>query len=502
MAINTSHGPAPLPLQEALMEAAEEAYFSSNPNQGILGFMGVGSGKTLGLVAAAATLKAKRPVLIIPPRMKKATLETYTAFDVPAHLRPTIITYSDLSLKPGLLESLTPDVILLDEAHSLKNFSAARTRRFFRFLKEYRRSGKQLRLVAVSGTLSARSLGDYAHIADASLLSSTPFPFMKVDRDLLFSALSPDNRTGLIPAGLLGLLRGARTLQQGLDTWVSILKENPYLILDTSLEAALPALHIERLTTKTLPLSAEQIKLLEQLKTTWTSPEGIEISNAAHISAIARNISTGFYYSHPDYNADDKNTISEYARFVRLETFKSSGKTDTEKQIRERALRGVYGASVLTLTRRATSIKEGRKDPLWVNKQVLHLALETSKTTGTLIWVLSDALEDALLKAGLEPLPDGEPDPSKSYLCSIRRHGIGRNLQGFHRNLVLESPVSSSAWEQLIGRTHRTGQTHEVFFQVLSRTGPESDTLKKAKALSKYIAASTGKQQKLGKSRR
>lgn len=47
-------------------------------------------------------------------------------------------------------------------------------------------------------------------------------------------------------------------------------------------------------------------------------------------------------------------------------------------------------------------------------------------------------------------------------MCSIKAHGRGKNLQEWHRSMVLHPLGTARRWEQLISREHRLGQAHPV----------------------------------------
>jgi hypothetical protein len=150
------------------------------------------------------------------------------------------------------------------------------------------------------------------------------------------------------------------------------------------------------------------------------------------------------------------------------------------------------------LARRVGELEADPPVPVWIDKTIVKYAQDWAQSRAGLVWFSSQALEEALLDAGFAPLPpDSKIDPAVCYIASIRRDGVGRNLQAFHANLVLETPVSGSIWEQLIGRTHRQGQKHPVTFDVVIRPGPEAKAFQKAKGLAIYLESVTGKPQRL-----
>ncbi len=87
---------------------------------------------------------------------------------------------------------------------------------------------------------------------------------------------------------------------------------------------------------------------------------------------------------------------------------------------------------------------------------------------------------------------------ARSIVASIRSHGTGKNLQPFCRNLVANPPSDGATWEQLIGRTHRTGQiADEINVEVYRHVSAMKDALDRAKQLAGHIQGTFGGKQKL-----
>ena len=84
-----------------------------------------------------------------------------------------IMPYSQLSTRDAedLLNNIRPDLVILDEAHNVKNPRAARTRRLMRYLDQ-----RQPQLVALSGTITSKSIGDYHHLISHALGENSPLP--------------------------------------------------------------------------------------------------------------------------------------------------------------------------------------------------------------------------------------------------------------------------------------------------------------------------------------
>src|SRR5690606_30631876 len=92
---------------------------------------------------------------------------------------------------------------------------------------------------------------------------------------------------------------------------------------------------------------------------------------------------------------------------------------------------------------------------------------------GGILWchhqAVMDRLSKALVEAGLNVLVKGggatwaHNDGSEGFFCvaSISAHYQGKNLQHHTNQLIVQFPRSATVAEQLLGRTHRTGQKAE-----------------------------------------
>ncbi len=91
----------------------------------------------------------------------------------------------------------------------------------------------------------------------------------------------------------------------------------------------------------------------------------------------------------------------------------------------------------------------------------------------------------------------------RSIVASIKSHGTGKNLQPFSRNLVANLPSDGATWEQLVGRTHRTGQmADEITVEIYRHMPVVRDAFSKALTLASHIKGTFGGSQKLLKATR
>lgn len=95
-----------------------------------------------------------------------------------------IMTYSTISTATGfeVLKAINATCYILDEAHKVARPTSARTKRVFAVIREaedqLRKEGKtaHVEMAALSGTITKKSIADYAHLARQCLLANSPLP--------------------------------------------------------------------------------------------------------------------------------------------------------------------------------------------------------------------------------------------------------------------------------------------------------------------------------------
>ncbi len=201
---------------------------------GLLGPQGVGHGKTLvTLLCAAIGLRKRghrRAVIFVPPevydQLSKRDLpwaRRHVALDGiafwlvqgdrAARMRAAsqpgagvfIYSYSSLSTATGYdeLAAICPTLFILDEAHSVARPTAARTKRFMSIMNQIEKGlndGKlgvdvqtrRIEMLALSGTITKKSVKDYAHLAKRCLHAGSPLPIKEQAVDTFANAIDAD----------------------------------------------------------------------------------------------------------------------------------------------------------------------------------------------------------------------------------------------------------------------------------------------------------------------
>jgi hypothetical protein len=452
--------------------------------------LGVGWGKTLISFLAPTLLEAQRPLLLVPAQLRDQTL--CQAFpELRKHwavtVEPRVVSYSELSLakNAGLLEEYNPDLIIADEAHCLKRAEAARTRRFRAFMQR-----AKPRFIAMSGTVTKASILDYAHLLRWALGEGAPLPSGWRELQSWAGAIDAE---GDGPEGILaGWCKEGEHCRGG---YRRRLTETPGVVAteETGYEGSL-------VLQAALPEVPFEVKrALKDLEAAWCTPGGEEIEDAVAMARHMKELSQGCYYIwEPAPPKEWLSARAEWHRFVRDALNRRFKGIDSPLQVAQAVDSGrLEGVEVLNRWRAVKPAYEPTTVPVWQSRFLLDFITDWMQQGEGLVWVEHDAI-------GRE-LPNyfgaGRNDVATALgavALSAHAHATGKNLQAWSRNLVICPPSSGLRWEQLIGRTHRTGQkADEVIFDVCTHTKCLTDSLDHAKLEAQYIAASTGQRQKL-----
>lgn len=437
---------------------------------GLFAPVGVGAGKTLVTLLAPVVLEAQRPILLVP-----AALRDQTNLKVIPEMRKhwklhrnlMVIGYEELSLAKNaeLLETIQPDLIVADEVHNLKSTSAGRTRRVVRYMRAHPGTV----FVALSGTITKRSLRDYHHLIAWSHKSDL-MPLPSGWRELqdwadVLDEKPPENR--LVSAGALKVFCGKtideKTKRERDETpregYRRRLVETPGVIatsdndLGTSLEI------LER------PMKApvEIIRMISQMRATWETPNGDELVEAMELWRHAREMSCGFWYRWSPAAPKPWLTARKAWNVYVRETLKTNRRgLDTPLQVwREtEASEDAPGREQWNAWVKMRDTFKPNTVPVWVDDFLLKDAaawVESRSKAGGIVWVEFDAFGRALAERTGKPYFGGGEKASREILdvkgtiiASIRAHGTGKNLERYSENLIVSPPPTGLVWEQCL----------------------------------------------------
>jgi len=486
---------------------------------GLLAPIGTGHGKSLITLLAACAAKAERPLLLIPANMRVPLANERTKFEEHWNLARNlkVVSYSALSVESGanMLSEYQPDLIIADEAHNLRHLTSARSKR----LVQYFLSHPSTKFAALSGTLTARSVKDYAHLAELALRNNSPVPLERFDLEawsrildsdqepqgpsdwLLFQAILPEWRN--LNADRRAVAR--RRFAERLGTTPGVVATS-----DASVGASLL---YEEVAVSFCPAMHDAIR---ELNATWTRPDGEELPDAMSTARVGKQLSLGFYYrwrwpkGEPD--VDWLTARNRWAAWVRVLLLQERPELDSPLRVRKALESGKLndprGRALLDAWKAQEHKPEPDVEPVWLSDVVVRRAVQWAverleEGTGGIVWYHERAVGERLAAYGL-PLYDAGVDAPRTwkeapvFAASITAHGTGKNLQDWAHNLILSWPASGSTAEQLVSRTHRAGQkADEVYVDYVAHTRYLRGAIYQSRRDAAYIEASLGTPQRL-----
>ena len=435
-----------------------------------------------------------------------------------------IVPYSLLSARDAseLLERIRPELMIFDEAHLLKNRTAARTKRVLTFLKAH----PETRVSALSGTMSSKSIKDFAHLITWALGEDAPVPKdAQVVSDWANTIDSEQAAEGHYqPRTNTGPLRPLInwsnknfpktpcefTVQGFRFAFRNRLLTTPGVVSSPP-DSLGTSLYIENVAVKSPTPRLQELQ--DQLEDLWLTPGGDEIEFAMQKWKWATELSAGIYNDlvWPDAGqvAERRRTSPDQAE----EWLKKSKDHHKVQQAYHKELRGWFqghahkpgldtpmlvGASMARYGDRDVGSKlytawltmknlefpemvERDSIPVRVCDYKMRAAIKLMKeseagegivfyhhqTAGSWLVELATAAGLPIVhcpagKAANDFLTSSGAESrcrGKWLICSISAHGTGKNLQFLSDQIYLQIPHNEMMAQQSIGRTHRQGQT-------------------------------------------
>ena len=441
---------------QALRPVQAVALYELAANPGAILPIRVGGGKTLISALAGTVTQARRPLLLIPAHLREKTEREFQALRTdwrsPIYVR--IESYQQLSTANSakMLEDYRPDLIIADECHYLKNQRAACTRRVSRYMNEH---GAACRFVGMSGTITKRSIRDFAHLALWALHMGSPTPVnwrATEEWALALDAQVPEGRR--LDLGALATLGPYRDR----------LIQTPGVVATQEGPLAIPLV----ITGECIDVPPVCERALSTLRETWETPDGHPIADGIAAWRHAQELALGFYYRWDPRPPESWLAPRRAWSCLCRELLKSNRRQlDTEYQMTQAIDRGHYPEAVATLAawRAVRDTFEPNVTPVWLSDHAVEHIAEWMLQGPGIVWTAHRALGQRFGSAyyGAQGLNcDGGTieahPPHLPLVASVAANGTGRNLQAWNRNLVASAPPSGSTWEQMLGRTHRPGQ--------------------------------------------
>ena len=488
----------------------ETCYRSSQTNDpiGMLGSVGVGKGKTLAFALMPRVFNSSKPMLLIPPDMRKETLSQHWEWSQHYWFDPPeVVAYSTLSRpeSTALLRELAPDLIMADECQALKNAGTARTERFIRYMK----NNPQTRFAAMSGTLTTSSLKDFAHLSELALRGRSPLPLDERMLNVWCSILDADGKPDSHAWNVLRQLydwaepqadynvRGARV------AFNTRFKTSPGVVCTTS-----PSCDADITVYTEEPTYASVIEdAIDLLEEEYMLPDGTEIVDALHFSRVKDQLAMGFYYVWDWPNGIDFDWVEARRGWWKacrdyLKSYAREG-CDSPFLVEEYVRQNQKPQSLVDALNCWDQQRHKPPPPVkavWLDYGPLLWAIKwTEERDGSILWFKSRAVGEMLKAFGIPVFWEGHPDrdATPTVALSIPVFHKGKNmLKVWDDQLVLQPPRNAATWEQLLGRTYRSGQeSSHVKCSVYYHVEPCRDAMRRALIRSRYIQDNTNQPQ-------
>lgn len=482
------------PAQALALDALEK-------NRGLIASIAVGGGKSLIAALAPKVLDLAPFKTVIFTRAKliepfhRQIREYKRHFKIDSNFY--VLSYAQLSHPdqgPRMLDELRPKLVIADEAHSLAGENSSRRNRFEYFFERY----PETMLLAMSGTLMNRSIKDSAHLLEIALgKKGTPLPTTYTLMESVAACVDPE-KDGRWPEAwqwgntspLNEVFGDGRKLMDipSLTERREAAREGFYHrlwstpgIVHTSTDTVRAGLTIEPILDLKIP--REIADAIRRADREYILPNGDEIEDPLHKARAIGQIAQGvFYYwdwpGEPDLewlearrrkSREIRRAIKEGPRLIDSPALVIREIEDGDTFSHDDDLLEAWAAWRPQKDKEPPPTK-----PHWISDYLIDDVVKRAKRAGgrppAIVWYRHRHVAERLRERGLDwydPMDKRNPelaDPKNGpIVLSIDSHVEGLNMQhAWHRNLILCPPSSAGTWEQLIGRTHRSGQAEDT----------------------------------------
>lgn len=453
---------------------------------------------------------AKRVVIVVPASLREKTHTDFALlFRDWGEIGAIVKVVSVQELAPesgaGILEGFRPDLIIIDEAHKLMNRNSSASRRIDRYVVAVQDG---VRVVALTGTPSRKSVMGYWHILCWCLRDRAPIPLNEGEAESWAAALDETGGSWFKSAdpGVLG-----RDRESACAWFRKRLHETPgVIVLDQDSAGNVPLTIRYRIAPEDAELDAHY----EVFGVKQENPGGISVTDPLGRWLLDAQMAAGLYSRYvvppPKPWIEARRDAARFVRDAIDASTHTARPLDTEAQVFRRYPKR---PEVLTWQEIRPSF-DPETEVVWLTQSAIQDAcawLRESSEPG-IVWVNTVEFGRALSTVtrlsyygaegknasgvSLHRAPVG-----KSLIASWNACREGFNLQEWRRNLVVQPPQSALIWEQILGRPHRSKQTRPVVFDVLMGSGGSIDAFEMAIREAERVRAREGLTQKLLRAR-
>lgn len=485
---------------------------------GCIGLLPVGGGKTWTAWQCIRAMGLENGLILVPKRSDvvgfEREVESYERFFYgPPKDSYRIETYSKLQIakSTGILDEWKPDGIVMDECDALRRADSSRTKRFRRYMD----SNPHVKLALMSGSIWGEKLEEVAYLFAYALRNGSPLP--RAGEHLHLWSSCVDLYGTPTEEGLQLLMQLGRTV--GVDVPYDEPNSIGGLSQDTT-EAIWTAISTRVQCTRGVvsttessvdcgleficeepPVPPEVQAAIDYVTESFETPNQEEILVEDDDRArVLKELSCGFYYRWawertPAGTRDDDWLMRRkvWNRCVR-EELKDNSQVgyDSALLVFNQIAREWEGGLRQTKHLAYNGWREvmdkyvydGQRHPpkatVWVSTWLFDWVDNWVKqwSEPVIVWYSATACEEELVRRGYEVYGAGSDIDQlarsaavRTVAASIDVCGRGKNLQAWHRGLVLQPPANGRQAEQLFGRMHRPGQAwHTVYNHILQHT--------------------------------
>lgn len=505
--------------------------------------IGTGAGKTLTLALAPYILNARRPLEVVPAKLVEKTRHEHRElakhWPIPNYTR--IVSYESISIdyRQEIFHAYQPDFIGFDEVHKARNPGAARTKKIKNYLEH-----NPTRVLLTTGTISKRSIKDFAHFLRWALHEKAPVPLGFGELQEWAEALDDFDESARTRRRDVGYLRALMNgEEQGLAPIDGARKAFRRRLVETSGVVATSenligaSLTLQEVGHEVSSATEEAFKILngsleldrtgKPLYPGWETPDRIPLSTGLEIYRVARELSLGFFYRWQPYPPKEwiekRRTWSRASRYILGNNRRN---LDSGAMVVRAVEEGQYPEVYLsdgTVIVPKIALEEWRaieptftpnKIAVWFGRESLDFCAAWAHESPGIVWCEHVEFAKELAKlAKLTYYGAGSGDramyhdPRTSFIASQSSLNEGLNLQaypdgrsggGWSRNLLTSFPPNALQTEQILARTHRTGQeAEEVTFDAIVNSAAQFEAYEKALNNAKYQEQLTGQKQKI-----
>jgi hypothetical protein len=443
--------------------------------------LSVGAGKTWIMFTAPLMRDDVERILYVVP----ASLEDKTEADF-AELRKDwrdhkklykVVTREWLAREAAadFLDQFAPDMIIIDESDELSNADRSAPLKLGRYIW----ANKHVRVIALTATPSRNSIMGYWHILLWCLREGAPVPMSEHDALELAAALDEmTGRGGRLSPGPWGDSR-----KEACENYRRRLIETPGVLIVDGDSCEAPLTIRTRLAKECGILNGHYQEFLEHQR----NPDDIQVTDPLSRWQMDGQLGCGLYRRYINPPPEDwKEARRESAKFVR-EAIAHSQRSKKPLYTEAMVYRRFEGHPIVQRWRELKPTFSAETEAVWLSTSTLESAIEWIEESPEpgIIWCGSVDFAKALAKAtGLRyyarngRAKDGSrlySAPVENIIVSWNANKKGFNLQPWTRQLIVMPPQSAKWIEQIIGRSHRSGQESHVYVDILLTSGGTID---------------------------